>query len=58
MFDKIASVYLKKLYLYFSIGNWEPVLCQLHRHTFVSYVLKMISGTSGHCSSMQMVVFE
>jgi len=41
MFYKIASVcFISKIYLYFSIGNGqprEPALCQLYRHTFVSY---------------------
>jgi len=40
-FDKIASAYfIRKVYLYFSIGNGqpgEPALCQLYRHTFVTY---------------------
>ena len=43
LFDEIAYVYfIWKIYLYFSIGNGqtrEPALCQLYRHTFVSYVL-------------------
>jgi len=43
--DKIASVYfIGKIYLYFSIGNgqpMEPALCQLHRHTFVRYRVKV-----------------
>jgi len=32
--------YLKKIYLYFIIGNGQsrkPALCQLYRHTFVPY---------------------
>ena len=41
LFDKIASVYFfSKLYSYFSTGNGhprEPALCQLCRHTFISY---------------------
>ena len=40
LFDKIASVYLKKIYLYFSSKKGqprEPALCQLYRHTFVPY---------------------
>jgi len=40
-FYKSASVYfIWEIYLYFSIGNGqsrEPALCQLYRHTFVSY---------------------
>ena len=43
LFDKIASVYfIWKIYLYFSIGNCQPrkpALCQLYRHTFVTYTL-------------------
>ena len=39
LFDKIASVYfIRKIYLYFSVGNGqpeEPALCQLYRHSFV-----------------------
>jgi len=41
LFDKIVSVYFTwKLYLYFCIGNGQPIepaLCQLYRHTFVPY---------------------
>jgi len=42
LFDKIASVYFifLNIYLNFSIRNSqprEPALCQLYRHTFVSY---------------------
>jgi len=40
-FDNIASVYfIWKIYLYFCIGNGQPVepaLCRLYRHTFVPY---------------------
>jgi len=41
LFDKIASVYLKNIYLYFGIGNGQPrkpALCQLYRHIFVPYL--------------------
>jgi len=41
LFEEIASVYfIRKVYLYISIGNGqprEPALCQLYRHTFVPY---------------------
>ena len=41
LFDKIASIYfIRKIYLRFINGNdqpREPALCQLYRHTFVSY---------------------
>jgi len=43
MYDKMASVFfIRKIYLYFSIGNgypWEPALCQVYRHTFVPYAM-------------------
>ena len=46
LFDKIASVYfIRKIYLYFSIGNgqpMEPALCQLYRHTFVPYTIQYV----------------
>ena len=45
LFDKIAFVYfIGKIYLYFSIGNgqpMEPALCQLYRCTFVRYRVKV-----------------
>jgi len=41
LFDKIASVcFIRKLYLYFIIGDGQPrkpALYQLYRHTFVPY---------------------
>jgi len=40
LFDKIASIYLKTIFLYFSIGNGQPrkpALCQLYRHIVVPY---------------------
>ena len=51
LFDKIASVYfiLKKIYLYFSIGNGgprEPALCQLYRHNFVPYSPPAVESTT------------
>ena len=43
---KIASVYfVRKIYLYFSIGNGQPretALCQLYRHTFVPYKTRQL----------------
>jgi len=40
-FDKIALVcFIRKIYLYFSVGDGqprEPALCQLYRHTFVPH---------------------
>ena len=36
----LSDIFLKKIYLYFSIGNGQPgelALCQLYRHTFVPY---------------------
>jgi len=41
LFDKIASVYLKKINLYFSIRNGqprEPAMWQLYRQSFVPYL--------------------
>jgi len=50
LFDKITSVYfIWKIYLYFSIGNVqprEPGLCQLYRHTFVTYCLQTLQRTT------------
>jgi len=50
LFDKITSVYfIWKIYLYFSIGNGqprEPALCQLYRHTFVTYWLQTLQRTT------------
>ena len=40
LFDKISVYFIWKIYLYFSIGNgqpMEPALCQLNRHTFIHY---------------------
>jgi len=53
LFDKVASVYFVwKVYLYFSIGNGrqprKPALCQLYRHTFVSYSLKFRRDSGVH----------
>ena len=47
LFDKIASIYfIRKIYLYSSIGNdqpREPALCQLYRHTFVPYAFSALT---------------
>jgi len=42
LFDKIGSVcFVSEIYVFFSTENdqpGEPTLCQLNRHTFVSYI--------------------
>jgi len=55
LFDKIASVYfIRKIYLYFSIGNgqpMEPALCQLYRHRFVRYSTPVRHGATDRSST-------
>jgi len=55
LFDKIASLYfIRKIYLYFSIGNgqpMEPALCQLYRHRFVRYSTPVRHGATDRSST-------